>query len=360
MNKLHGAIVLSLALAFTAINTMAAVTKTKEINKRYIVTDKDVLVVNSQYGNVHIHTWKNKEVSAHVVVTATNSEADRATFLLEQVEIKTIAHEDGSHRIVIAGGIRRYNSGNGVNGGEISIDYTIYVPESMALSIDHSFGKVDIDDLAGRLKLLVTGGAFHLKKMTGGGNRITLHNSKGQSTIQYIKHGYAAGDGSLFIEEAGDMRIAGWDTLAIVKSESIDIQKSEGYVDIGSVKNITGMINKATVNIDALLSNADLKLSGCKHVYLGSVGSRDVGEIVLKADESDMEVHFDEHGAYYLDIAASGDDHTKDFPKYLGLVNSTAQNPNGYNNDHVTYKGKTGTKGGNIDMTVWNGQLRIK
>jgi hypothetical protein len=162
-----------LAFALTPLLSMAIggenVEKKRTISKTYSVSSSDKLSIENSFGNVVVSTWDKDEIQVDVEIGVRASSEEKAQQMLDQIKV---TDKQSGQLIFFKTDIG--NMGNGKenknydgNDRRFYIDYKISMPSRNPLSIENSFGKVNIPDFAGSASLTSKFGELTTGKLAG-------------------------------------------------------------------------------------------------------------------------------------------------------------------------------------------------
>lgn len=256
--------------------------RSKTFTKSFSADQSDKLVLSNQYGSMQIKIWEKKEVQVDVDMKSyANSEEDAQKLLDgvsidagktgDQITFKTkIEHENG-------------NWGSGSNNGrkwrrEVRVNYVVYMPVSIALTLSQTYGSVTMGDLSGALYAKVQYGNFTAQNLNNVNNYVSVQY--GNSNIQslngaVIKQQYGSG---LTIGSVNTLDLnaqyAGVKITAIKGNATIKQQYGSGLT-IGSVDDLNLNAQYTNVNITSVKGNAKI-VQQYNNITLGSVGRLDL------------------------------------------------------------------------------------
>lgn len=236
-------------VAFAIDPEVGAVEKKKIISKSFNVSSRDNLLIDNQFGQVHVNLWNKNEIRIDITITSNASSEEKALSRLESIEIlekrsgdqimfKTIMGEDR--------GSSRWNwSWNKEEKNSIQIDYMVSMPQNVALSIKNSFGNTSIPTFKAPLRVVSKYGSFSANDLTGSKNDIDV--SFGKADIQQL--------------ENGNLEIA-YSTLDLDNATMLNLVNKFGKFKIGNVDIIDGSASySSNSSIGSVNNSCKLKLS---------------------------------------------------------------------------------------------------
>lgn len=167
-----------------------AFVKKKAINKTYNVSGSDKLNIRNSFGSVEIHTWNKNEIKVDVEIEASSDKENVAQDILDRIQVSdNQSGKDISFKTTIKEEMK-HKSGS----SSMTINYSVYMPESNPLFINNEFGSTTIPDYKGEVDLtskfgtLTTGNLSAVKSIGVEFGKARLGNIPGGSlSIKYSK-----------------------------------------------------------------------------------------------------------------------------------------------------------------------------
>ena len=212
-------------------------------DRQFTVNGPVALELTSGSGDAHITAGPPGEVRVHGEIHVDSWSSQSGQTRLQQVESNPPISQEGN--LIRIGGSRR-------SGGDVSIDYTIVVPQDTQLRSTSGSGDVDVrgiqgpanftcgsgdvtaSEIEGDVQVLCGSGDIKLSKIKGqarvttGSGDITLDTIRGETRLQ-------TGSGTLEISNAGDALEANTGSGDItIKGASSDVRlhTSSGEIDV--------------------------------------------------------------------------------------------------------------------------------
>ena len=151
--------------------------KNKTITKSFGIEQNTELNLTNKYGRVQLINWDKDSVKFEISMEVHNKKEAKAIAIVEDVHIDFMSskHYLESKTSFVGEG----NFWSGVKGktgnvfssdSKISIDYKVYLPAKMAITIENKYGDVILDDHLGNITITLSNG--DLKAHYLGGNTI--------------------------------------------------------------------------------------------------------------------------------------------------------------------------------------------
>ncbi|MBL4754255.1 MAG: hypothetical protein JKY52_11775 [Flavobacteriales bacterium] len=295
----------------------------KTWNKTFTVNPDAILDLDNKYGNVHITTWKQHEISIKVIISVDVSNQEKADKALNRIRI---VDEASMEKVIIA---TRFDSNNsGKLNKKLQVDYVVQMPVSNNLTLVNKFGDVYINQLNGRADLKVAYGNLKCEILNNADNRVRLSFSSGKCTIGDF------GSGSIEMK---------YSKLSIDQADKLDIDSKFSGLSIGSATTIhcKSQYDKLEIErvgdldldgkfsgyiIGTVIRNLklDLEYSGCEVNQI----STNAGEISIENSFGGVELGFEEGTSYKL--KAKGEFGDIDYPVNNAILTTNERKSNSF------------------------------
>jgi hypothetical protein len=214
----------TMIIAVATFGLMAQNTTTKVIKKDFSVSANTRLELSNKYGNVDIVNTNDQHITIEVNVKVNVRDKDRATALLNSVEIRI--SQDGD--VIKAETdlddefskmFRGFNSGD----GGLEINYTVTMPKTLPVNVSNKYGNVFVDELSSTSVLDIRYGKLTANKI--------LHDGKEPLTKIYLSYSDGTIQESRWLEL--DIKYSKI-TIASSKALALMSKYSKVYVTNGS------------------------------------------------------------------------------------------------------------------------------
>jgi hypothetical protein len=202
------------ARAQGSVVVIGVTTVKKEVAQTFSAPKNDTLVINNNYGDVNIKTWKRKTILVRVAISASSANAARAAELLKSVHIDFANGTDSISCTAAIGAPIKIRAMNQPDTGKgrrpititilpakwCTVNFQVYLPATQALHINSMFGNVTMGDYAGPLNINEQFGDFTAGDLSGPvhfdlqqGNMYAGHLNLGQLNVKTFDHVNIAG-----------------------------------------------------------------------------------------------------------------------------------------------------------------------
>ncbi|WP_316819589.1 hypothetical protein [Pedobacter gandavensis] len=257
--------------------------KSKTFSKTFTVDAGDKLNISNKYGAVVIKTWDKREVKVDVDIKAYSKDADDAQRLLDETSID--AGKSGDQITFKTNiGIRDGRYGSQVKNGkvvwrrEVKVNYVVYMPSNMPLTVSNQYGGLNIADFSGPISARVQYGSLVAGSLNSTNNYVNVQY--GQTDIGHLNKGvirqqYGA---SLKLGTVGTLELdAQYVGVAIgtIKGDAVIKQQYGNGLNIGSVSNLDLDAQYTNVNVATVNGNATIKQQ-YNNITIGTVNKLNI------------------------------------------------------------------------------------
>jgi hypothetical protein len=149
--------------------------KFKSYSKSYPIDGNDRIKLVNQYGKILVSTWDRHEVKVDVQIKAQAEDDEAAQKLLDGVQINDNKEGD---QVTFRTEIERNNGSfslwnfGGKKNHKVEINYTVYMPAKTDLSVEDSYGAIQLPDLSGKIKISSSYGSVEAQNLSNPANVI--------------------------------------------------------------------------------------------------------------------------------------------------------------------------------------------
>jgi hypothetical protein len=160
------------------IQSGSAEEKIKTYSKSYSVDANDRLEIENKYGRINVNTWNKNEVRVDVQIKGDASDNETAQKMIDAISISDNKSGDVvSFRTNFGNGSSSiWNLFNNMNDHhKVEVNYTIYMPSTMSLSMSNKYGAVVLPSLSGKVSIDNSYGSLTAKALTNPSNEFNVH-----------------------------------------------------------------------------------------------------------------------------------------------------------------------------------------
>jgi len=227
---------------------------TKVIKKEYTVNPDAQVILENKFGQIHCNNWDKNLVSIEIRITVTAPSQEKATKLLDLVNIVS----DGTPSNVQ---VRTVFGKEGFSGNsKVNVDYTVNMPATVNLNLTNKFGDVFLNDLSGKGNFNIAYGNMEINKLMNSDNVIDIKFGKGD--IQYITGAMVSLKYSeMKVEYAGSLFVdSKFSNLEGGKIISLSLGFEGGKVDVDNSSAVTGKSKFSDLSFSHIDKKVDLDI----------------------------------------------------------------------------------------------------
>jgi hypothetical protein len=149
--------------------------KIKTYSKSYAVDGNDKLEIENKYGRVNVNTWNKNEIRVDVQIKGDASDNETAQKMIDAISISDSKSGDiVSFRTNFGNGSSSiWNLFNNMNDHhKVEVNYTIYMPSTISLTMSNKYGAVVLPSLSGKVVLDNAYGSIVAKALTNPSNEL--------------------------------------------------------------------------------------------------------------------------------------------------------------------------------------------
>lgn len=238
-------------------------TKNKSIDKEFDARSYCKLNLYGKYSDYKIVTCDDNQISFHVEITTKSNKEKDAEEMLNNINIE-INDSKSSETIEAKTTIKNKKMFN-IN---FQIEYYIKIPRNMYLTIENSYGKVEIDKLNKDIVLDLKYGDFTIDSLLSNNNKIDIIYSDAK-----IKH-------ANWIN--GELR---YSDIRINNGKNIDLNMTYSNGKFGEIKKLTATCEYSEVNCNNIdYANMNIRYTD---TYFDKVK-----EVAIENSYSDVEIDY--------------------------------------------------------------------
>lgn len=271
--------------------------------RKFKASANTAVEVSNKYGKIHVITWDKDSVKFEVDLRISANNYQKMEKLRDNIRFEFTATRnfvEAKTVFVNKAGIVSDFVDAFIPSNQVTIDYMVFVPKTIALKVENKFGDIYMDDFKGDLEIVLTNGDLKANKLSG---NPLLRVSSGNGTINSISNGE-------LIVSYSDLRIKDSDKLKIEsRSSRITIDRASDLVvysrrdkfNIEEVNELSINGNFTSVNIENL--RRELR-SSLKYGYLMVDQVSDKFSFIsIDSEYTDVDLIFNRNNSYLIDIA---------------------------------------------------------
>ena len=324
----------------------------KTIKKEYNVEKDALLIVKNKYGKVHCNNWEKDAISIEVIIKVDAPSEDKANKILDKIDVKI----SGNSSEVSA--VTEFRKGwcDEKVCKELSIDFIIYMPNTVELDIEHKFGELYIDETSGSARLSIGYGTMEVRKLLNDDNDLKIKFS--EASVDYLGGGLLELQYSSFdLSETHDLTVdSKFSSVSIEKLNACEIESQYDEFSIGAITSIILDSKFSDFKISKLLDKAEIEnqYGGITIKYV----KRGFSEINIENSFGGIDIGIDEEASYSIDAVVKFG--SLSYPKNISTISTEVE---GYTTN--IYNGSVGSdknsssiitiesKNAGVSLTAW-------
>lgn len=322
MSKWSRQICSTIVLVLFAFCATSQVRVDKEYDKLFALNPGDKVDVTNKYGEVIIQTWYKDSVRIKVNVEARGKNEYAVNKAMRRVDIdlrkignlvsaETDITKKGGMLSELVGEVSDVSNSLFSN-QKFTVDYEIWLPADVALSIDNRYGNVYLAQLEGPVDLTLAHGDIRGNRID---HKIDLKHSFGKVTFDYIKEGEIDLRGSEFkLDEADKLFFESSSSeISVKKSNTLKFNSRNDKFYLDQVKNIRGDGSFTDLNLSKLAITARLDFS-YGDIYLNGIAN-DFDEVTISGKSTDINLVLDQSS--YIQTKITGPEESMFLPNSM-------------------------------------------
>lgn len=292
-------------------SVLAQFTETKELRKEFKVSPDTRIEISNKYGNIELNTWESDSVIIKIKIKVEEKKLSKLEKAIDEIDfdftnnqhfliVKTIV---GLNKSAIGKEISKFKESVFQSGGNIKIDYTIWLPAKNELKVENKFGNIYAGDFEGDVEIYLSNGNLKSHNFTGD---LKLNLSFADATINTINSGILdCHFSNLYIKKAKSLQVESKSsTFEILEIEDLDVNSRRDKYKIREIEIIKARGSFSNFRIDKLTDRLDLR------VEYGDVDidkmAADFSSIFIESKSTDINLYFDKESEFGFEIT-----HTK-------------------------------------------------
>jgi hypothetical protein len=310
--------VLLVALTFL---TNAQVRQERDYVKSFAVPENAKVEVVSKYGEIIVRTWRKDSVKFEVLVRAEGRNSEAVSKSMGRIDVKF--RKVGS----VISAVTEVSSGGGffgnvlsevegvVGNSKLKVDYEIWLPEDVSLSVENKYGDVYLADLKGKVDLNVSNGDIKASNLS---NTMNLKHSYGKSSFGKINSAILTLRGAeLRIDEATSLNFeSGSSQIRVDKVERAQFNSRNDKIYLLDVNEVMCEGSFTDLTADLIRGSARLDFS-YGDIYLSRI-IKDFNSIDITGKSTDVNLILNQ--ASYIKTFIKGSEHKMILPNSMLLM----------------------------------------
>ena len=288
----------------------------RTVTRSYSMTNEGNLELINKYGQVVITQWDKDSVSFNIEIIGYGKTRSDARKTLERVDIdfdKTSQYltvetvfDRASNFVVEVWKNFSDESRAILSKSKIEINYEIFVPAGMDITLDNRYGDVFLNEMDGKLNLEIMHGNLRANNIN---SNSTVQVGFGDVRIKYLKSGrldLKAADGN--IVKVGNIDInSGSSELVIREADRVRIDsRSDKRIRLNDVKSLSGKGLFSNISVGTLRNSLEMDMS------YGDIRAENIlfnfSRIDIDSKSTDMDLHLNSKSYITVEIEGNEQD----------------------------------------------------
>ncbi len=253
-----------------ALLGVAQVKMEKDFQESFEVTKDNKVEITNKYGEVIIRAWKEDRVKITALVIAQGRNQESVNKTMNRVNISMrkvgqlvtadteIARGGGSFKDLI-GEVEDYSKAL-FGSQKLVVNYEIWLPENIDLSVNNKYGDVFLGSLSGNVEVTLAHGDLKANRIDG---RLDLEQSFGKGSFDHVKRGkFTLRGADITIDEGGSLSFKSSSSeLSIYNTHYVKLDSRNDKIQASDVNEIVGLGRFTDLDAERIVKNVDVKFS---------------------------------------------------------------------------------------------------
>ncbi len=239
------------------------------VDKKIEINKNAKLIIDHEFGNVRCKNWDQNAISVKVTIRVKTNDAQKAEKIINNV----IVDVKGNRSEVVARCDLNQKK-HGDKNVKVTIDFDIYMPETISLELEHQFGTAYIESVSGPTSISSEYGSLEIMSLSNTENDFEI--KFGEANIKHISE--------------GDLEI-GYSQLELLNADIISIESEYSDISIDNAKSISLELEGGNVTIDKVGKlDAESSFSNLEIQYISEslTAETNYGNLVIKNVDKDF------------------------------------------------------------------------
>lgn len=282
----------SILIVFVLFGTLSGqVRQERDYNQVFVAKANDRVEIVNKYGEVIVRTWESDSVRFDVIVRAEGKNSDVVNKSMERVDVRF--RKVGS----IISAVTSVSKGRGffnsvmsevegvMGNNKLKIDYQIWMPKGVLLSVENKFGDVYLSDMGNKVDLNVSHGDIKAGDLS---ESLHLRHGFGKASFGKIGEAVVSLRGSeIDFEEAKTLNFeSGSSEIRVDKVGRAQFNSRNDKIRLLDVGEVLCEGSFTTITIDRLRNSSRLDFS-YGDIYLGRI-DKDFSNVDITGKSTDI------------------------------------------------------------------------
>ena len=239
------------------------------VDKKIEINKNAKLIIDHEFGNVRCKNWDQNAISVKVTIRVKTNDAQKAEKIINNIIVDVRGNKN---EVVAKCDLNQKKHGN--KNVKVTIDFDIYMPETISLEMEHMFGTAYIESVSGPTSISSEYGSLEIMSLSNTENDIEV--KFGEANIKHVTEGeLEISYSQLELASASILSIESeYSDISIENAKSISLELEGGNVSIGKVE-----------KLDAESSFSNLEI---EYISESLTAETDYGNLVVKKVDKDF------------------------------------------------------------------------
>jgi len=232
--------------------------RSRSLTRSFPASEETSVQIINKYGNIHVLPWDEDSIRFEIDIKVESSKESKVDKTYDNIDIEfsessyyLIAQTVfGNQKSAFWADVSDFTSSMLKSGSNAQIDYTVFIPEGVELSLELKFGNIYMTDHSGKTTVFISNGDFRGGSFT----ELDLDHSFGNVLIESIENGtLTMAYSELHLKRAGDLRVSSKSSKPEIKSYSslrINSKRDTWYLE--KAGNLSGETSFSYITIESL------------------------------------------------------------------------------------------------------------
>jgi hypothetical protein len=332
----------------------------RRLSRRFPVSKSgQSFTLDTRYGRVQVNAWNRQEIKVETDLIARAETPVAATQILDALSVQYLAYDANTGGTSVSSQFGASLRGKCGGGRRYEVNYTIWLPRTLALRVAASFADVTVAaDWQGPTQFNIDYGTLHTARLAG--TRNVVHIANGDATIPYVKQAtLEANYARLRVTEGQQIELrTNYADVDMAIVQDLTIHSKYGDVALGKVRNLRGSSGYSRFSVDKLSEGLDMSVRYCPDFEVRDMGAN-FRQINLDGGYSTIRLGFaEETPSFQFDVSTEQGQLLVD--KKMVRVLSTDEHSQGIADVLGVYGGQVAARGaGSVNIKVHHGTVRF-
>ncbi|HYW95470.1 MAG TPA: hypothetical protein VE870_07785, partial [Bacteroidales bacterium] len=279
----------------------------KRVEKTFKAAPGATIEVDNKYGKIHVIPWPKDSVKFIAEAAISSNNLSRLQKIKSNIQFHfsssdyyiTASTDFGNTGNQIFAELKNISDNLITGKNSIAINYTIYCPEKINLSLINKFGDIYMDDITGRVKVSLSNGDIKVNSIKG---EAQIEINFGTGVINNLTEGrLTAAYSDLMIRNAGNLTVnSKSSTININKAVLVKTDSRRDKMFITDVEHLYGSSEFSQIWVDNLRCEATLDLK-FGNLTVDKI-RQDFCKIDISSEYADINLRIEQGTHYHSDL----------------------------------------------------------